>query len=109
MKKFKIPWNLVYPTSKKDLCPMTKIGYYLKAVLDVQDTDIIRQIKVTSLVISPETEEILDFTVLKYLELQYGSKKKAHQNLGMYKLWSYPKIQDNLDIEYIYVEDDFII
>lgn len=27
ISKHKIPWNLVFSTSKKDFCPMTKIGY----------------------------------------------------------------------------------
>lgn len=112
LKKFMIPWNLIYPTSKKDLCPMTKLGYYIKAVTETADSDIIKRVDVSKLWISRETEEILDKAILEYLYLQCKNKKESQKELGWYKL-SYGPAVDlnkdlNLELNYIYVEENFI-
>lgn len=107
-----IPWNLIYPTSKKDLCPMTKIAYYIKAVTETADSDIIKRVDVTKLWISKETEEILDKSILEYLYLQTKNKKEAQKELGWYKLNFGPAVDLNgdlnLELNYIYVQENFI-
>ena len=112
MRKFMIPWNLIYPTSKKDLCPMTKLGYYIKAVTETVDSDIIKRVDVTKLWISKETEEILDKAILEYLYLQTKNKKESQKDLGWYKLNIGPAVDitgdKNLELNYIYVEENFI-
>lgn len=112
MQKFMIPWNLIYTTSKKDLCPMTKLGYYVKAVTETGDSDIIKRVDVTKLWISKETEEILDKAILEYLYLQTKSKKQSQKDLGWYKLNFSPAVDFNgdlnLELNYIYVEENFI-
>ena len=111
-KKFKIPWDLIYPTSKKDLCPLNKIGYYLKAVTEVNDSDTIKRVDVTKIWISKETEEILDKAIFEYLYLQSKSKKQAQKDLGWYKFNYGPAVDItgdfNFEMNYIYVEENFI-
>jgi hypothetical protein len=112
ISKHKIPWNLVLSTSKKDLCPMTKIGYYLKAVTDVDDSEILKQIDVTKIWISKETEEKLDKAIFEYLYLQCKNKKEAQSNLGWYKLNVGPAVDIisdfNLETDYIYLTENYI-
>ena len=114
ISKHKIPWNLVFSTAKKDLCPMTKIGYYLKAVTDTDASEILKQIDITEIWISKETEEILDKAIFEYLYLQCKNKKEAQNNLGWYKLNIGPAVdvdvdnEYNLETNYIYLTENYI-
>ena len=112
ISKYKIPWNLILSTSKKDLCPMTKIGYYLKAVTDTDDSEVLKQIDVTEIWISKETEEKLDKAIFNYLYLQCKNKKEAKNNLSWYKLNVGPAVDItsdfNLEQDYIYLTENYI-
>ena len=112
ISKHKIPWNLILSTSKKDFCPMTKIGYYLKAATDTIDSEILKQIDVTKIWISKETGEILDKAIFEYLYLQCKNKKEAQNNLGWYKFGVGPSVdvdnEYNLETDYIYLTENYI-
>lgn len=109
IQKIKIPYELLETTSKKDFCPMTKIGYILKSFLNLNENE---QIDVSKIWINTKTDNNLENYFLKYIEKQCSSKKLAKQKLGWYKLQISPAIdiKSELDLEddYIYIEEKFI-
>lgn len=103
-KKFKIPFETI--KGDKEYCPMGKLGYILKAYLDIEGL-----IDVSKIWVNKNTENKLNDIILEYLtKVKKLNKTRAKQSLGWYNLSIGPAVDIdnmfNLDDDYMYIEED---
>lgn len=95
-----IPWKLLETKSKKDDCPMTKLAWYLQAVMEDD-----RKVDVTKIWVNDITYKKLENIVLDYFKKNSLSVKDARGKVGMYLL----NVGPAQDFNNIYLlKDDYI-